>query len=88
MIVPKAELNEFTTFMGAVFGVAVTLRHNKDEYGRFMFRGRFFVIRDNAGEGGETLEVHSSDRQLLDEVDKMWTIHFLNRSKDHAKSSD
>lgn len=86
MIVPKVALTDFQTFMWASFGVQIQLKRVHDEYGRFMYRGRFFVIRDTAEEPGEVVEVHSSDRQLLEDLERTWTVYFLNRSKEDDKS--
>lgn len=86
MIVHKPLLKIFVEFLQSAYGVINPLRSKKrgDEYGRFLLRGKFFVIRDNEEGIGDTVEVHTSDTVLKQEVEEAWLTYFAHLVKEES----
>ena len=79
MILAKKNLSEFASYIKGTYGLDNILYEEKksDEYGRFLMGASFFVIRDHGpgSEDAETVEVFSSDKKRLEDVENAWAVY-------------
>ncbi len=90
VILARSLIEPFITFVSSMYGVEAHRNPapHRDEIARFVLRERLYVIREFSDSRSDAVEVFSSDKDGVQEMERLWYQILQQPMEDSSESID